>query len=118
MTDLMEDGKGAEARMVMAAFVGDGADETTRQDASPLDQVHAAAPPMLIITGDSDTLTPVGMLRRFHAALDEAGVPNRLDVFPGRGHAFDFNTDDWKTAFELMHGFLDRHLSGTVTARP
>jgi len=60
------------------------------EHASPLHQVHAGAPPFLVIHGERDTLTPVGDARDFVARLgDVSGAEARYIELPGAEHAFD-----------------------------
>lgn len=74
-------------REVMLATV-DEAPERYRA-VSPLDHVHDAAPPVLVIHGTHDTLVPIGEGEQFAAALREAG--GSVDFIPvyGAQHAFD-----------------------------
>jgi acetyl esterase/lipase len=55
--------------------------------ASPINYVRRGLPPTLILHGDEDQTIPVEMARAFHQALQEAGSPNELKVYPGRGHS-------------------------------
>ena len=56
--------------------------------ASPVHQVHAAAPPFLLVHGDADVSVPLRQSERLAAALDEAGGSNRLEIVPGYAHMF------------------------------
>lgn len=87
------------------------AEESELLRLSPLRHVSPATPPVLTIGGDADALVPVPMLQDFHAALDREGVANELHIFDGAGHAFDLRPDDWRTCFDLMADFLERHLN-------
>jgi acetyl esterase/lipase len=55
--------------------------------ASPLSYVRAGLPPLLVIHGDEDETVPVAISTAFHAALQAAGAPSRLIVYPGAGHS-------------------------------
>lgn len=58
--------------------------------ASPLDQVHADAPPFLVIHGDKDVLTPVEDAREFVARLrDVSREPVYYLELKGAQHAFE-----------------------------
>jgi acetyl esterase/lipase len=74
--------------IVMHGFL---AEERGRfEAASPRHQVHAGAPPFLVIHGDRDTLAPVEDARRFVAAL--AGVSEQPVLYAemqGAQHAFE-----------------------------
>jgi acetyl esterase/lipase len=63
------------------------------RDGSPIHHVHPGAPPMLVIHGDNDSLSPVADARRFVERLREvssepvvymemAGAQHAFDVFP------------------------------------
>ncbi len=74
-------------RDVMHAGVAEAPD---RYDAvSPLVQITADSPPMLILHGTRDTLVPVGEAEQFVAALRAAGRPVEFVPVPGAQHAFD-----------------------------
>jgi pectinesterase len=96
-------------------------DESELLALSPVTYVHPGAPPIFTMVGDLDNLTTAAEMRTFHRTLDRHGVPNKLKVFPGRGHAFDLLPGDWETSYALMEGFFDRELgarSGTVPSAP
>jgi acetyl esterase/lipase len=57
--------------------------------ASPISHVHAAAPPMLLLHGDSDTMVPADQSIRFAQALREAGGTATLELVPGASHFWD-----------------------------
>jgi acetyl esterase/lipase len=59
-------------------------------DASPIDQVHEAAPPFLIIHGKNDSLVPYATSEYFAEALESVSRnPVDLVLLPGASHAFD-----------------------------
>ena len=57
--------------------------------ASPLTHVHAGAPPVLLLHGDSDTLVPADQSIRLAAALRDVGAPVSLVLVPGASHFWD-----------------------------
>jgi acetyl esterase/lipase len=57
--------------------------------ASPLAHVHAGAPPVLLLHGDSDTLVPPDQSIRFARALQDAGGTVSLVLVPGASHFWD-----------------------------
>ena len=57
--------------------------------ASPLTHVHAGAPPVLLLHGDSDTLVPARQSIRFAQALQDAGGTVSLVLVPGASHFWD-----------------------------
>lgn len=78
------------------------------REASPIHHVSAAAPPSLIITGDRDSLVPVGNSRKLQAALEAAGATSRLEVFAGHDHGFEIASRHWAATHGLMTEFLAR----------
>ena len=59
------------------------------REASPLTHVHAGAPPVLLLHGDSDTLVPADQSIRLAAALRDVGAPVSLVLVPGASHFWD-----------------------------
>ncbi|MEM9729915.1 MAG: alpha/beta hydrolase [Myxococcota bacterium] len=58
--------------------------------ASPMDRVHEAAPPFLVVHGDRDTLAPVEDARYFYEALRRTSrSPTFYAELHGAQHAFD-----------------------------
>ncbi|HZQ87625.1 MAG TPA: alpha/beta hydrolase [Acidimicrobiales bacterium] len=109
LTDMHDPATPTDGRTLVSNFLGE-VTETRLRESSPVNHVHPDAPPVLTITGSEDALTTVAMIGRFHAALDDAGVPNKLVVYPGRSHAFDFAPDDWNRWFDDMRTFLETYL--------
>lgn len=72
---------------------------------SPMTYVRAGLPPVITIHGDKDTLVPHAQAERLHAALQKAGVPNKLVTVPGGGHG-GFLADQTIMAFEAIKQFL------------
>jgi acetyl esterase/lipase len=58
------------------------------QAASPVFQVHASAPPFLLMHGDADSLVPYQQSKRFHEALVGAGSVSVLRPVLGYDHMF------------------------------
>lgn len=74
--------------LIMKAFF-DVEPEKFRR-ASPMDRVHAEAPPFLIVHGDRDTLAPVEDARLFSQLLDSTSrAPVVYAELRGAQHAFD-----------------------------
>lgn len=92
--------------LVMKAFIAEEPEKFAA--ASPIDQVHADAPPMLIIHGDRDTLVPVEDARLFVTHLDEASeAPVLYAELHGSQHAFDvFASIRTSAAIEGVERFL------------
>lgn len=89
-------------------WIGDTSDRDLARRMSPVTWVRSGLPPVLIIHGDPDPLVPFGQSARLKAALDRAGVPNRLERFPGGGHG-DFNAEDCRKSWNLVREFLREH---------
>jgi acetyl esterase/lipase len=87
--------------------------------ASPLDQVHAGAPPFLVIHGDADTLVPVAIAHEFVERLRAASkAPVVYLELKGAQHAFDvFVSIRGVQVIRAVDRFLDtlwsEHLAGT-----
>lgn len=73
---------------VMKAFFDHEPEKFHR--ASPLDRIHADAPPFLVIHGNRDTLAPIRDARLFVERLRETShAPVMFAELPGAQHAFD-----------------------------
>ena len=75
--------------------------------ASPINHVRSECPPILTLTGADDVLTPAADMERFHAVLEAAGVKNRLVVFPGVGHSFDFHPKQFERCLSMVIDFVE-----------
>jgi acetyl esterase/lipase len=71
-------------------------------DASPVDHVTAASPPMLILQGTSDTLIPSDQPAALALALSSADVPNRLIDVAGAPHGFEFQPSGRKLLVVIL----------------
>jgi acetyl esterase/lipase len=106
---------------VMKASFADEPEKFHR--ASPIDRVHADAPPFLAIHGDRDTLAPVIDARLFVERLREVSrEPVLYAELRGAQHAFEiFGSVRAVACVEAAERFLqwahERHL-GTVPAEP
>ncbi len=59
-------------------------------DASPIDRIHAGAPPFVIPHGDLDTLSPIEEARAFVDKLRATSTQRVVYMeFPGAQHIFD-----------------------------
>lgn len=54
----------------------------------PVLHIDAETPPTIIFHGDADATVPPSHVRRFDAAMREAGRPCELVLYPGQGHGF------------------------------
>lgn len=64
---------------------------------SPIHSVDARDPPTLLLHGDADRGVPLAQSEMMKAALDKAGVENRLKTYPGADHDFYVKGDPAKT---------------------
>lgn len=66
-----------------SAFLGDLG---RTREASPLNWVHASAPPFLVAHGDRDRVTPVNQSQALHDALVRSGAESTLLLVGAAGH--------------------------------
>ncbi|GIW41396.1 MAG: hypothetical protein KatS3mg076_1973 [Candidatus Binatia bacterium] len=59
------------------------------REASPIEQIHPAAPPILVLQGTRDLLVPHRHTEEFVARLRSAGVPCEFHLLEGGLHGFD-----------------------------
>lgn len=74
---------------------------------SPINYVRAGLPPIITIHGELDDVAPYDHAVRLHAALDKAGVPNRLVTIKGRKHG-GFNRQEMSQGYEAIREFLHK----------
>ena len=72
---------------------------------SPVTYVRAGLPPIITIHGENDDVAPYNHSVRLHAALDKAGVPNRLVTIRGRKHG-GFNREELLSSYAAIREFL------------
>ena len=72
-------------------FVGaEPEDEPDRwREASPIEHVHPALPPILVLQGTRDFLVPHSQATSFADRLAGVGAPHRLEIVDGGVHGFD-----------------------------
>jgi acetyl esterase/lipase len=92
--------------LVMKKFIADEPEAFAK--ASPLDNVHADAPPFFVIHGDNDTLAPVQDAREFVKRLGEtSAAPVFYLELRGAQHAFDvFSSVRTRRVVKAVHRFL------------
>ncbi|HEY1690642.1 MAG TPA: alpha/beta hydrolase [Polyangiaceae bacterium] len=99
-------------RHVMKARLADARDAFAA--ASPVDQVHAGAPPFLLVHGTHDSLAPVDESRRLFAALKATSrAPAFYVEVPGAQHAFEVFPSTRtrhvvRGTARFLHGALER----------
>lgn len=104
--------------LVMKAFL---ADEPERfAEGSPIDQLHALAPPFLVVHGDRDSMVPLPDTRLFVERLREVShQPVLYAELRGAQHAFDvFPSVRCARVVEGVERFLTTLWEGTVEAAP
>ena len=72
---------------------------------SPINYVTKGAPAVLTLHGDADPVVPFTQATRLHAALERAGVPNRLVPIRGGRHG-DFDGNEVLHATHVVREFL------------
>jgi acetyl esterase/lipase len=75
---------------------------------SPITYVGKATPPIFTAHGDADPVVPFAQARRLHAALDQAGVPNRLFPLHGGKHG-NFDGAEVLLVNRAVRDFLLKH---------
>jgi len=75
---------------------------------SPLSYVRPGLPPVLSIQGDSDPTVPYTHSVRLHAALEKAGVSNKLITVPGGLHG-NFKPEEYPRLYGEIRDFLTSH---------
>jgi carboxymethylenebutenolidase len=109
-TQAMELGRRTPSIAATAIFYGSGLISTPEQ----VDALGASGP-VLGIFGSEDASIPISEVERFKAALEAAGVENRVTVYDGVGHAFvDYSElndgGQAEDAWAEMVSFLERHV--------
>jgi dipeptidyl aminopeptidase/acylaminoacyl peptidase len=79
--------------------------EQLAKQLSPVNYVRPGLPPIITIHGELDDVAPYNHAVRLHAALDKAGVPNRLVTIKGRKHG-GFNREEMMQGYEAIREFL------------
>jgi acetyl esterase/lipase len=92
--------------LVMKEFLADAPEAFAK--ASPIDNVHAGAPPFLVVHGDNDTLAPVQDARTFVQDLAEVSkAPVFYLELHGAQHAFDvFSSVRTRRVIRAVYRFL------------
>ncbi|HDS1146225.1 MULTISPECIES: alpha/beta hydrolase [Stenotrophomonas] len=67
----------------------------------PVANAGAAGPPMLIVQGEQDTVTPLRVAERFCAARDVAHAECRLLRYPQLGHLLSRNLTSQESVFDV-----------------
>jgi len=75
---------------------------------SPLAYVRPGLPPIITIQGDADPTVPYSHSLRLHAALEKAGVPNKLVTVPGGLHG-NFKPEEYPRLYGEIRDFLTKY---------
>jgi len=75
---------------------------------SPLTYVRSGLPPILSIQGDADPTVPYTHSVRLHAALEKAGVPNKLITVPAGLHG-NFRPEEYPRLYGEIRDFLTKY---------
>ena len=76
---------------------------------SPVHQLDAHMPPMLVFHGDADQTVPLRQSVALRDRLIASGNTCELHIVPGGGHNFGQDVPAWQEkSRELMHDFLER----------
>jgi acetyl esterase/lipase len=106
VNDLLE---GPNLRNYAVQWLGSTPDrQAIAKRLSPLEYVRPGLPPTIMIQGDADPTVPYQHSVRLKAALDKAGVPNRLYTVPG-GHHGNFSADENIKIYAAIREFLKAH---------
>jgi acetyl esterase/lipase len=106
ITDVADLLEGANAKHYAIEWLGSRPDRRELAERlSPLRHVRPGTAPVLSVHGDRDPYVPYSHAARLHAALDKAGVPNRLWTVAGGGHG-DFSRDEESRIYDEIFAFL------------
>ena len=75
---------------------------------SPLTYVRPGLPPVISIQGDADPTVPYSHSVRLHAALEKAGIPNKLITVPGGLHG-NFKPEEYPRLYSEIRDFLAKY---------
>ena len=81
--------------------------EQLAKQLSPVNYVRTGLPPIITIHGELDDVAPYNHAVRLHAALDKAGVPNRLVTIKGRKHG-GFSRQEMLDSYAAIREFLHK----------
>jgi acetyl esterase/lipase len=105
---------------IVRDFVGGEPDAAPQRwrEASPIEQVHPALPPIFILQGTRDLLVPVSQATRFAERLAAAGAAGyRLEIVEGGLHGFDRLAPDARAVALIgeVREFLTETLGDVLT---
>jgi acetyl esterase/lipase len=104
VADLLD---GPSARNYAREWFGSFPNAELAKQLSPVNYVRAGVPPIITIHGEHDDVAPYAHAVRLHAALDKAGVPNRLVTIRGRKHG-GFSREELLHSYAAIREFLKK----------
>ncbi len=104
VADLLD---GPNARNYAREWFGSAPNVELAKQLSPVNYVRAGLPPIITIHGELDDVAPYAHAVRLHAALDKAGVANRLVTIKGRKHG-GFNREELLQSYAAIREFLKK----------
>lgn len=106
--------RGRAGTRTVRDFVGVDADRDPARwrEASPIEHVHAALPPIFVLQGTRDYLVPHAQAATFAERLTAVGAPHRLAIVDGGLHGFDRLAPDARAVALIgdVRTFLVDHL--------
>jgi len=78
------------------------------KEASPVTYIDKNAPPVLTMHGEKDNIVPADQARILHAALKEAGVPEKLVLLEGAGHDLGGQVNGARMVLEMLSFLKER----------
>jgi acetyl esterase/lipase len=100
---------------IVRTFLGGPPDAAPARwlEASPIEHVHPALPPIFLLQGTRDLLVPAAQATSFAERLTAAGAPHRVEIVDGGVHGFDRIAPDERarTLIAETRGFLTRVLT-------
>lgn len=98
------------SKPILANFLGGPVQEKadSAKAASPITYVTADDPPTLFIQGTKDPLVPHGQAVEMAEALTKVGVPGRVELLIGEGHAWPKENE---RVMRVTHEFLAKYLN-------
>lgn len=109
ITDVADLLDGPNAKNYAREWFGSlGNAEPLAKQLSPITYVRAGLPPIITIHGELDDVVPYNHAVRLHAALNKAGVPNRLVTIKNRKHG-GFSREELSQSYVAIREFLGKH---------
>ena len=89
------------------------------RNAQPIHHVRKDLPPVLLLVGSKDTITPPGQVEAYAKLLKDAGADVELDVIPGNDHIMILlplaKVEEGRSA-DVLYGFFQKVTAGCACA--